>query len=94
MRQLSKIDVILHKVGINTKKYKEYCIELQYDIDFDYYAKYIKEPLYRMCQYTLNGITDYNDINNLFPLEMVWAVRDKRMSIAAARAYIVEEYLK
>lgn len=36
MRQLTKIDVILHKVGINTKVYKQYAYEMQRELDYEH----------------------------------------------------------
>lgn len=36
MRHLTKIDVILHKVGINTKAYKQYAYEMQRELDYEH----------------------------------------------------------
>ena len=58
MRQLTKIDVILHKVGINTKAYKQYAYEMQRELDYehlncyDFINKYCLNVISKHLAYT------------------------------------------
>lgn len=90
--KLSKVHVILHQVGINTKVYKTYVKALQKELDDNWYfnhvalCKYNEEYHYYLrkakseCEFDFSG--EYKD-----------AIREGHMTPQEAYNWVFEEFI-
>lgn len=58
MTKLTKVDVLLHKVGINTKAYKQYAYEMQRELDYEHLS--CNQFIYKYCRGVITKHLDYN----------------------------------
>ena len=63
MSKLTKIDVILHKVGINTKAYKRYAYEMQRELDYEHLCCY--DFINKYCLNVISKHLDYTEVIEL-----------------------------
>lgn len=63
MRHLTKIDVILHKVGINTKVYKQYAYELQRELDYEHLS--VMQFINKYCLREISHNLPYSEVVEL-----------------------------